>query len=139
MTDTQKLVDAATFALDALDHYQHGGSEYRKPAAKAYERLHNTLAAHRAQQEAEHTNCASCDTPRVCRIHGKCLEPKGMQQGARDAALLDFMTEHRVAVIPEFEGCWDAKVYGEEPEAERICSGTTPRNAIRAAMQEVSK
>lgn len=52
----------------------------------------------------------------------------------RDADILNFMTEHRVAVTPEFEGCWDAAVYGEESDPDAVFSGASPREAVIAAM-----
>lgn len=51
-----------------------------------------------------------------------------------DVQLLDAMERHRIAVVPEFEGTWDASVYGEEGEPQFIGSGDTPRDAIRAAI-----
>ena len=53
--------------------------------------------------------------------------------------MLDFMEERRVSVAPEFEGCWDATVYGDDCEPQFITSGNTPREAIRAAMSADSK
>ena len=52
-----------------------------------------------------------------------------------DAERLDFITEHRVLVSPEFEGCWDATRYDDEPEPVASFSGATPRAAIDAARE----
>lgn len=51
-----------------------------------------------------------------------------------DSEMLDFITEHRVAVSPEFEGCWDASRYDEEADPVAVFSGSTPREAIAAVM-----
>jgi hypothetical protein len=58
---------------------------------------------------------------------------------ASDTALLDGMERHRIAVVPEFEGPWDAELYegGEEPQ--HIGSGATPREALRAALAAQAK
>ena len=51
-----------------------------------------------------------------------------------DTALLDAMERERIAVIPEFEGPWDAQIFGED-EATLACgSGATPRKAIAEAL-----
>jgi len=50
-----------------------------------------------------------------------------------DTRRLDFMQQNRVGLTPEFEGPWDAEVYGEDATA-RIYTGATPREAIDAAM-----
>lgn len=51
-----------------------------------------------------------------------------------DTALLDAMERERIAVIPEFEGPWDAQIFGED-EATLACgSGSTPRKAITEAL-----
>lgn len=51
-----------------------------------------------------------------------------------DTALLDAMERERIAVIPEFEGPWDAQIFGED-EATLACgSGATPREAITEAL-----
>lgn len=52
------------------------------------------------------------------------------------SAMLDFITMNRVAVVPEFEGCWDAELYGEAETVSRRGSGNTPRAAIRSLMDE---
>lgn len=51
-----------------------------------------------------------------------------------DTKRLDWMEERRVSVIPEFEGPWDATVYGDDGEPHFIASGNTPRAAIDAAI-----
>lgn len=51
-----------------------------------------------------------------------------------DTALLDAMQRHRIALVPEFEGPWDAEIYNDDAEARPIASGNTPREALRAAL-----
>ncbi|ABX34551.1 hypothetical protein Daci_1911 [Delftia acidovorans SPH-1] len=51
-----------------------------------------------------------------------------------DTALLDAMQRHRIALVPEFEGPWDAEIFNDEAEAHPIASGNTPREALRAAL-----
>lgn len=52
----------------------------------------------------------------------------------RDGARLDAMERHRIAVIPEFEGPWDAEVYGEDGEPQVRGSGNSLREAIDSAL-----
>lgn len=53
---------------------------------------------------------------------------------ANDSALLDAMEQQRIAVVPEYEGPWDAEVYNDEGKPNHLGSGSTPREAIRAAI-----
>lgn len=53
---------------------------------------------------------------------------------AGDSSRLDFMQANRVALTPEYEGPWDAEVYGEEGTVQTRHSGLTPRDALDAAM-----
>lgn len=50
-----------------------------------------------------------------------------------DTDLLNFQAMHRVELTPEFEGPWDAKVYGEGEAPEAIFTGNTPREALANA------
>lgn len=52
----------------------------------------------------------------------------------QDTQRLDAMQRHRIAVVPEYEGPWDAVVYREEGEPVARGTGNTPREAIDAAM-----
>lgn len=61
----------------------------------------------------------------------KPVTPAG---GEVDTKRLDFMQLHRVALIPEFEGPWDAEVY-REGEVSKVFSGSSPREAIDEAMR----
>lgn len=60
------------------------------------------------------------------------------QADARDAltdsALLDAMEQQRIAVVPEYEGPWDAEVYNGDEKPNHRGSGSTPREAIRAVI-----
>jgi hypothetical protein len=56
-----------------------------------------------------------------------------------DTALLDAMQRHRIALVPEFEGPWDAEIFNDEAEAHPIASGNTPREALRAALAAQAK
>ncbi|WP_193726255.1 hypothetical protein [Delftia tsuruhatensis] len=51
-----------------------------------------------------------------------------------DTALLDAMERERIAVIPEFEGPWDAQIFGEDESTLACGSGATPRKAIAEAL-----
>lgn len=53
-----------------------------------------------------------------------------------DSARLDAMQRYRIAVVPEFEGPWDAEVYGEDGEPRARGTGNTPREAIDAALNQ---
>lgn len=50
-----------------------------------------------------------------------------------DTELLNFQAMRRVELTPEFEGPWDAKVYGEADLPEAIFTGNTPREALSKA------
>lgn len=58
---------------------------------------------------------------------------------ASDTALLDAMELHRIAVVPEHEGPWDAELYEEGEEPQHVGSGATPREALRAAIAAQAK
>lgn len=62
------------------------------------------------------------------------VQPPAALPGEQDAARLDFIGMNRVALIPEFEGGWDAQVYEEDAEPSVIAGGMTVRGAIDAAM-----
>lgn len=51
-----------------------------------------------------------------------------------DSELLDAMEQKRIAVVPEYEGPWDAEIYNDEGKPNHRGSGSTPREAIRAAI-----
>ena len=51
-----------------------------------------------------------------------------------DSALLDAMERQRIAVVPEYEGPWDAEVYNDDEKPNHHGTGATPREAIRAAI-----
>lgn len=59
--------------------------------------------------------------------------PAAPAQAQEDAARLDAMQAQRIAVVPEFEGPWDATIYGDSDEPIARGSGNTPREAIDAA------
>ncbi len=61
-------------------------------------------------------------------------EPQVQVDARDDSALLDAMERHRIAVVPEYEGPWDAEVYNDEEKSNHRGSGSTPREAIRAAI-----
>ena len=56
------------------------------------------------------------------------------QDELTDSAMLDAMERQRIAVVPEYEGPWDAEVYNDEGQPNHRGSGSTPREAIRAAI-----
>lgn len=65
---------------------------------------------------------------------GAQAAPAAPAVDASDTALLDAIERERIAVIPEFEGPWDAQIFGED-EATLACgSGATPRKAITEAL-----
>lgn len=75
----------------------------------------------------------------LCIAHG--FEPgplapaaPGAAVGVDDTKRLDFMQSHRVGLVPEYEGPWEAEVFGEEEEAPARYSGNTPREALDKAM-----
>ncbi|WP_043006101.1 hypothetical protein [Comamonas testosteroni] len=51
-----------------------------------------------------------------------------------DSELLDAMEQKRISVVPEYEGPWDAEIYNDEGKPNHRGSGSTPREAIRAAI-----
>ena len=60
--------------------------------------------------------------------------PMHAPQALTDSALLDAMEKQRIAVVPEYEGPWDAEVYNGDEKPNHRGSGSTPREAIRAAI-----
>ena len=59
--------------------------------------------------------------------------PQAQADARDDSALLDAMELQRIAVVPEYEGPWDAEIYNDEGQPNHRGSGSTPREAIRAA------
>jgi hypothetical protein len=51
-----------------------------------------------------------------------------------DTEMLDFMESHRVLVTPEYEGLWEALVYGDDEKPSIKGVGKTPRGALAAAI-----
>ena len=65
----------------------------------------------------------------------KCTAaPQAQAVELDDSALLDAMEQKRIAVVPEYEGPWDAEVYNDEGKPNHRGTGSTPREAIRAAI-----
>nr|WP_312374873.1 hypothetical protein [Delftia acidovorans] len=64
----------------------------------------------------------------------KSAAPAAPAVDASDTALLDAMERERIAVIPEFEGPWDAQIFGEDESTLACGSGATPRKAIAEAL-----
>ena len=60
--------------------------------------------------------------------------PQAQADARDDSALLDAMERQRIAVVPEYEGPWDAEVYNDEGKPNHRGGGLTPREAIRAAI-----
>ena len=77
-----------------------------------------------------------CDTskhPNFLDEHRRAA-PAAPAVDASDTALLDAMERERIAVIPEFEGPWDAQIFGEDEATLSCGSGATPREAIAEAL-----
>ena len=60
--------------------------------------------------------------------------PQAQADAREDSALLDAMERQRIALHPEYEGPWDAAIYSDEGEPIHAGTGSTPREAIRAAI-----
>lgn len=58
---------------------------------------------------------------------------------AKDRERLDLMTKHRISLVPEFEGDWDAARYTENGEVARYYGGCTPRAALDAVLADIGK
>jgi len=54
-----------------------------------------------------------------------------------DTRRLDAMESKRIALVPEYEGPWDAEVYGEDEVPAVVGTGKTPREALDAALLEI--
>lgn len=110
--------------------HDYSGGEYMRMGRGAIDgigREHATLYAH----------CPRCEKKyRAGQIHLIQRECDRVAISAQtdDSALLDAMERRRIAVVPEYEGPWDAEVYNDEGEPIHAGSGTTPREAIRAAI-----
>lgn len=97
----------------------------------------DTGAANRAAARLMHM-AFGCDTskhPNFVDAHRKAAPAAD----ASDTALLDAMERRRIAVAPEFDGPWDAELYGEGEEPLHVGSGATPREALRAALAAQAK
>lgn len=86
-----------------------------------------------------------CQRFGICPDSGKRIDPKSIPEPpapldvAMDSKRLDFIQSNRVALVPEFEGPWDAEIYGEDGIVSSVHSGTTPRQAIDAAIAELER
>lgn len=60
--------------------------------------------------------------------------PQAQADARDDSALLDAIERQRIAVVPEYEGPWDAEIYNDEGQPNHRGTGSTPREAIRAAI-----
>lgn len=67
-------------------------------------------------------------------IAAEAIAPQAEADAQDDSALLDAMERRRIAVVPEYEGPWDAEVYDDDGKPNHLGSGSTPREAIRAAI-----
>lgn len=65
---------------------------------------------------------------------GEGIAPQAQADARDDSALLDAMELQRIAVVPEYEGPWDAEIYNDEGQPNHHGTGSTPREAIRAAI-----
>ena len=81
-TKTEELTKAAQMAMVVLQHYIHGGSEYRKPAEAAIAALNRALTQRQEAQTARvlcagcgkvacYESVKSCKTPDRCGTLGK--------------------------------------------------------------------
>ena len=76
---------------------------------------------------------------RAARVLRAMAAPAAPAVDASDTDLLDAMQRHRIALVPEHEGPWDAELYEEGEEPQHIGSGATPREALRAALAAQTK
>lgn len=44
--------------------------------------------------------------------------------------LQTLLMQHRIAVVPEYEGQWHADLYGEGAEVTHTATGATPKEAV---------
>jgi hypothetical protein len=101
----------------------------------------DTGAANRAAARLMHM-AFGCDTskhPNFLDEHRTAAPAAPAVDATSDTALLDAMQRHRIALVPEFEGPWDAEIFNDEAEAHPIASGNTPREALRAAIAAQAK
>lgn len=75
--------------------------------------------------------------------HAELMEfARGVEQAVlannlEDTRRLDSMESKRISLVPEYEGPWDAKVYGEDEVAAIVGTGKTPREALDAVLLEI--
>jgi hypothetical protein len=66
----------------------------------------------------------------------ECADPAPVQQAHAGADEVErLMIEHRIAVLPEYEGGFEAKVYRDQEHVLADGYGSTPRAAIDAAIR----
>ena len=113
--------------------HDYSGGEYMRLARGAIDgigREHATLYA----------RCPRCEKKyRAGQIHliqRECdrVAISAQADACDDSALLDAMELQRIAVMPEYEGPWDAEVYNGDEKPNQRGTGSTPRDAIRAAI-----
>lgn len=44
------------------------------------------------------------------------------------------LMQHRIAVVPEYEGQWHADLYGEDAEVTHTATGASPLEAVIAVI-----
>lgn len=52
---------------------------------------------------------------------------------------MSLIKQHRVAVIPEYEGQWHAEYYGDSEKPQTTGQGSTPDEAVRDALKKAGK
>ncbi|RKL15109.1 hypothetical protein BFJ72_g15358, partial [Fusarium proliferatum] len=119
-----QYVEHALAAIANREELADGAFQPMDSIGKASKRAKAALA--RLQSVAHHFSAAAAPAA-----------PAG--DATSDTALLDAMQRHRIALVPEFEGPWDAEIFNDEAEAHPIASGNTPREALRAAIAAQAK
>lgn len=52
---------------------------------------------------------------------------------------MSLIKQHRVAVIPEYDGQWHAEYYGDSEKPQTTGQGSTPDEAVRDALKKAGK
>ena len=89
---------------------------------------------HRPVRPGTEQHLAAMRNPELDYVELFSFTPGAQAEPGDDSTLLDAMERQRIAVVPEYEGPWDAEVYNDEGKPNHRSSGSTPREAIRAAI-----
>lgn len=64
---------------------------------------------------------------------------KGFRDAEASTTLTDLLSKHRIALTPEYEGCWHAQLFADQPAPIAEAEGDTPELAVEAVLQAAAE